>query len=89
LAWSVSYDPRALKELEKLDRIAQKRIVNFLRDRIEGRRNPRELGKALTGGEIRLWRYRVGDYRMICQISDASQMVLILRIAHRKEAYRY
>jgi mRNA interferase RelE/StbE len=89
LAWSVSYDPRALKELEKLDRIAQKRIVKFLRERIEGRKNPRDLAKALTGGEIRLWRYRVGDYRMICQINDESQMVLILRIAHRKEAYRY
>lgn len=88
MAWTVEFDPRALNELEKLDRIAQKRIVRFLEERIPSRANPRDLGKALSGDKAGLWRYRVGDYRVICHIEDQTEAVLVLRIAHRREAYR-
>ncbi len=88
MAWKVEFDPRALRELEKLDRVAQRRIAYFLQNRVLGRNNPHDLGKALIGDKIGLWRYRVGDYRLICRVDNASGIVLVLRVAHRKQAYR-
>jgi len=87
LALIVDFDPRALKELEKLDLPAQRRIVRFLQERVLGR-DPRRLGKNLSGDKAGLWRYRVGDYRLICRINDQAETVRILRVAHRREAYR-
>jgi mRNA interferase RelE/StbE len=88
LAWTVSFEPRAEKELGKLDRSMQKRIVSFLRDRVEGGSDPRSSGKPLRGEKADLWRYRVGDYRIICRIQDAYLMVLVVRVGHRKDVYR-
>jgi len=88
LAWTASFDPRALKELENLDRIAQKRVVAYVQTRVLERGKPRDLGKPLTGDKAGLWRYRIGDLRLICRLDDEAQRVLILRVAHRKEAYR-
>ena len=88
MAWTASFDPRAFKELEKLDRMVQRRIVKFLQDRVLRRGNPRDLGKAMAGDQPGLWRYRVGDYRLICHIDDEAESVRVLRIAHRNEAYR-
>jgi mRNA interferase RelE/StbE len=88
LAWTASFDPRALKEFQRLDRAIQKRIVKYLHDRVLHRANPRSLGKALTGAEVGLWRDRVGDYRLICDIRDDGEHVHILRIAARKDVYR-
>jgi mRNA interferase RelE/StbE len=88
LAWIVDFDPRALKELEKLDRPAQRRIVKFLQERLSGHANPRYLGKSLSGEKAGLWRYRVGEYRLICGINDQAATVRVLRVAHRKDVYR-
>ena len=88
MAWTASFDPRALKELEKLDRMAQRRIVRFLQERLLSRADLRDLGKAMVGDKAGLWRYRVGDYRLICRIDDELEEVLVLRVANRKEAYR-
>ena len=88
MAWTASFDPRAFKELEKLDRMVQRRIVKFLQDRVLGRDDPRNLGKAMAGDKAGLWRYRVGDYRLICHIDDEAESVRVLRIAYRNEAYR-
>lgn len=88
MAWIANFDPRALKELEKLDRMAQRRVVKFLQERVLRRPDPRALGKAMAGDKAGVWRYRVGDYRLICHIDDRAEVVLILRVAHRKEAYR-
>jgi mRNA interferase RelE/StbE len=88
LAWTANFDPRALRELERLDRTAQKRVVKFLQERVLRGADPRDLGKAMTGDKAGLWRYRLGDYRLICRIDDESELVLVLRVAHRKEAYR-
>jgi mRNA interferase RelE/StbE len=60
----------ALKELKKLARMAQRRIVKFLQERILPRNDPRDLGKAMAGDKAGLWRYRVRDYRLICHIDD-------------------
>jgi len=88
LAWTANFDPRALKELEKLDRVAQRRIVTFLQQRVLRGIDPCDLGKAMTGDKAGLWRYRIGDYRLICRIDDDADLILVLRVAHRKEAYR-
>lgn len=88
MAWTVSFEPRALNELRKLDHLIQRRIVKFLQERVSGQCNPRESGKPLSGDKVGLWRYRIGDYRVICHIDDEKRGVLVLRIAHRKQAYR-
>jgi mRNA interferase RelE/StbE len=88
LDWTVKFDPRAFAELHKLDRSMQKRITTYLRERVAGRSNPREAGKALTAEMARFWRYRIGDYRAICSIDDQQGIVLVLRVAHRKDVYR-
>lgn len=88
MAWTVSFEPRALGELKKLDRSAHRRVVQFLKQRIVGEHNPRDSGKPLTGEKVGLWRYRVGAYRVVCRIDDERLSVLVLRIAHRKDVYR-
>jgi mRNA interferase RelE/StbE len=86
--YAVRFDPRAAAELRKLDRSAQERIARFLSTRIQGQANPREQGKPLTGDKVRLWRYRVGAYRVICHIDEAARAVVVMRIAHRKDVFR-
>ena len=88
LTWTVEIDDRARRELRRLDRQVQSRILAFLRDRIAGPESPRRLGRALTGPRTGLWRYRVGNYRLVCRIEDQQIIVLVLAVAHRKDAYR-
>lgn len=88
MAWTVSFEPRALSELKKLDRSAHRRVMRFLEERIAGDHDPRDFGKALTGDKVGLWRYRVGQYRIVGRIDDENLTVLVLRIAHRKDVYR-
>ena len=71
-----------------MDRVAQRRIVAFLQERVLRRASPRDLGKPLTGDKVGLWRYRVGDFRLISYIDDEKESVLVVRVAHRKDAYR-
>ena len=86
--WKVEFDARAAKELRKLDRQHQHRIVRFLRERIATAEDPRRLGKPLSGQSIPLWRYRVGAFRLICTIEDDVLTVLVVRIGDRREIYR-
>jgi mRNA interferase RelE/StbE len=86
--YAVRLDPGAAAELRKLDRAAQERIARFLSTRIQVHANPREQGKSLTGGKARLWRCRVGAYRLVCHIDDAAKTVVVMRIGHRKDVYR-
>ena len=88
MAWSVSFEPRAFAELKKLDRQAQGRLISFFQQRVALASDPRQFGKPLKGLKIGLWRYRVGDYRAVCQIQDERSTVLVLRVAHRKDVYR-
>ncbi|MGH9556331.1 MAG: type II toxin-antitoxin system RelE family toxin [Terriglobales bacterium] len=88
MAWTVSFDPRALAELEKLDRSVQRRIVSFLVERIQGTKDPRGTGKPLRGEQGGVWRYRVRDYRILGHLGDNAERVLVLRIGHRKSVYR-
>ena len=78
---------RHSKQLRKLDRTAAERIASHLQDTIANSGDPRQCGKGLTANLVGLWRYRVGDYRVICQIEAAWLVVLVVRISHRSEAY--
>ena len=86
--WRVSFSPAAERTLARLDRTAQADILRYFKTRIATGENPRRFGKALTGGLAGLWRYRVRDYRIICQIEDREVTVLVLDIGHRREIYR-
>ncbi len=87
MSWVYRFDERALKELKKLDRQAQKEIIAYLGDRVAGTGNPRRFGKALRADLSGLWRYRVGDYRILCQIQDRQLLVLVISVGHRKNVY--
>jgi mRNA interferase RelE/StbE len=86
--WRVSFSPAAEKALGKLGRTAQIDILRYLKNRIASSDDPRRFGKALTGGLAGLWRYRVHDYRIICQIRDAEITVLVLNVGNRREIYK-
>ncbi|MDR0666831.1 MAG: type II toxin-antitoxin system RelE/ParE family toxin [Campylobacteraceae bacterium] len=83
----IAYQARAQKQFEKLDFSIQKKIKKFT-DELESLENPRSRGKSLVGNLNDLWRYRVGDYRLICDIQDDKLIILILKIGHRSEVYR-
>lgn len=89
MGYRIEFDPRAEKELAKLDREVARRILRFLRERVAVLGDPRSLGEALHGPELgRFWKYRVGDYRLICIIQDQRITVVVLRIGHRRDVYR-
>jgi mRNA interferase RelE/StbE len=87
LAWTVEVSDVAERQLRKLDRPVQKRLLDWLDDRIEGCKNPRHFGEPLKGDVAGLWRYRVGDYRIICEIRDERLVVMALAVGHRREVY--
>jgi mRNA interferase RelE/StbE len=89
LAWTISYTETALKQLTKLDRQAARRLVDFMDERVAPHADPRSQGKVLSGPAFaNLWRYRVGDYRIVCEIQDAVVVVLVVNVGHRREVYR-
>jgi mRNA interferase RelE/StbE len=88
LDWKVKLDTHAVKQLKKLNKQVQQRIVKFLQKRVSSSENPRLFGKPLTGHLSNFWRYRVGDHRLICKIKDKEITVLVINIGHRKEVYK-
>ena len=89
MAWQIEFDTDALKELKRLDRPVQIRLVAFLRDRLAPLDDPRSLGEALSGARLgSYWKYRVGDWRIVCDIQDQRVVVRVLRLGNRREVYR-
>ena len=88
MVWTIEYLTSVKKELRKLDRQVARRIVDFMDNRIASLKNPRNIGLALSGQYEGLWRYRVGDYRILCDIRDDKLIVLVVAIGHRSEIYR-
>lgn len=85
-SWTNEFSPRAAKELRKLDRPVQKRIVAYLRE-ISTLPNPQMRGKALTGNWAGFWRWRVGDYRLVAAIEDDRVVIVVVSIGHRLQVY--
>lgn len=88
MVWKIEFESVARKELADLDGAVARRILRFLRDRLVSSANPRSLGKPLRGHLRDYWRYRVGDYRLVCHIDDETVRILVVRVSHRKDVYR-
>lgn len=88
MAWTVEFSAFAQKQFSKLDKPTAARIFDWLESRLEGAVNPRHFGEPLRGELGGLWRYRIGDFRVICEIQDQRLIVYALSIGHRREIYR-
>lgn len=89
MAWLIEFDDAAKRDLAKLDKQIARRITGFLRERVALLDDPRSLGHALKGSSLGdFWRYRIGDYRIVCEIQDGALCVQVIRIGNRREVYR-
>lgn len=88
MAWAIDYTQTAEKQLKKLDKPTARRIVDYMDQRVAKQEDARTLGKALSGPLGALWRYRIGDYRVICEVQHSAVTILVIRIGHRGEVYR-
>ena len=88
MAWRIEFTGSARKQLKKLDKDEARLVLSFLRQRVAPLEDPRQLGKPLKGQLVELWRYRAGDYRIVCDIRDEEILVLVVRVGHRKDVYR-
>jgi mRNA interferase RelE/StbE len=87
MKWTLEYSTKARKQLRKLDP-AQRAIILFWMDKnINGCDNPRLHGRGLVGNHTGVWRYRIGDYRVLCDIQDGKLIVLAFNIEHRSKVY--
>jgi mRNA interferase RelE/StbE len=87
LAWTIEYDPGALKDLKKLDRQIQREILDYMDERVARAKDPRGFGKPLRASRFGLWRYRVRDYRIICELQERRLVVLVVAVGHRSTVY--
>lgn len=87
MAWTIEYDEAALRDLRKLDRQVQREILDFMDKRIAHAEDPRSFGKPLRHSKFGLWRYRLRDYRIICQLQQRKLVVLVVAIGHRSKVY--
>lgn len=88
MAWTIKYADTAVRQLKKLDKPVARRILDYMDEKVATAEDPHSLGKALTGPMGGLWRFRVGDYRVVCEIHNGQLVVLVLEIGNRKEVYR-
>lgn len=88
MVWTIEYSARALRSLRKIDKSTQQRIVDFMDNRVAIHPNPVDLAKPLSGKLSGKWRYRVGDYRIICSIEDQKMIILVIELGHRGAIYK-
>ena len=87
MAWTVEWDERAVRDAQKLGHQERRGILAYLRERIATDEDPRRFGKPLFADRAGLWRYRVGDYRIVCRIEEDRVVVLVLAVGHRSKVY--
>jgi mRNA interferase RelE/StbE len=87
LGWTVEFSQAALRHLKKLDRTIQAEILDYMDGRIGAANDPHDFGKPLRHAKLGLWRYRVRDYRIICELDVAHRIVVVLAIGHRSTIY--
>jgi len=87
VTWKIEFERSAAREFKKLAPEAQSRIRHYLTHRVLSQEHPRKLGKPLKARLHQLWRYRVGNYRIVCQIQDADLIILVVRVADRAKVY--
>ena len=89
MIWTINYLKSAQKDIKNFDNQTKQRIKMFIEERLANIHNPRQLGEALKGAKLGdLWKFRVGDYRIICDIQDKKLIILVVQMGHRKKVYR-
>lgn len=88
MTWRIEWSDSARKAFLALDPAVRRRIGRFLRERVGNLDNPRSIGRALKGERRGLWRYRTGEWRVVCLIEDDAVSILIVKVGHRKDVYR-
>ena len=86
--YSVQFSKPGLRDLKKLDNDTSRVIISWIKKNLEGTTNPRANGKPLKGKLSKFWRYRVGDYRILCEIKDELIVIIVIAIGHRREIYK-
>lgn len=89
MKYTVLFTEEARKALKKLDKHTALLITAWIRKNLQGCEDPRAHGKGLTANRSGQWRYRVGDYRLLAEISDKTVTILILTVGHRREVYQF
>ena len=87
MAWTIEYTDFARRQLRKLDKTSARRILDYMDQRVAPLEDARSLGKALHGPLGDLWRYRVGDCRIICELRDKEIRIVVVRVGNRKDVY--
>ncbi len=87
MVWKIEFDKAVEKQLRKLSHQAQEQILDYLEEHVATLDNPRLSGKSLKGEFSGFWRYRVGNYRIICKIEDKNLVVLVVKAGHRRDVY--
>jgi len=87
LAWTIEYTDLARRHLRKLDKQSARRILDYMDKRVAPLEDARSLGKALKGPLGDLWRYRVGNFRIICELRDKEIRIVVVRVGNRKDIY--
>ena len=89
MVWTINYADTAKNQLRKLDKPVARRILDFMDERVAVLDDPRSIGEALKGPKLGIfWKYRVGDYRLICDIQDGELHILVVQIGNRREVYQ-
>ena len=88
MTYHVDTTSRFDREFKKLDRFTQIMIKSWITKNLTDCDDPRAHGKALSADLKGVWRYRIGDYRLLCEIQDDRLVILALRVAHRREVYK-
>ena len=82
MVWKIEFASKVKKQMSKLDKSDARKVLDYLKERVASQENPRVFGKELKGNLAGLWRYRVGNYRIICEIQDEKLVVLVVRVGH-------
>jgi len=88
VTWTINWSDDARKQLRKLDKKRQTDIIKYLRERVITAKHPCDFGKPLRHDKYGLWRYRVGDARIVCQLRENESFILVLRVGDRKNVYK-
>lgn len=87
MKYKIAFAEKAKKELKKMDKYTSSLIIGWIEKNLEGCENPRAHGKSLTANRAGQWRYRIGDYRLICEIQDEIVTILVIEVGHRRSVY--
>lgn len=88
MSWKVQLSDQAIKELKKLDRVNRELILTYIEQRIQDCENPRLFGEPLKENLAGYWRYRIGQYRLICELNDEVVTIYVVTVGHRRQVYQ-